>query len=95
MCKAPPPLPANLQSKKGTAGKTTHGSKANSLTQSFSPEVVWDLDDDQAEELGAEDDETIQKRAEYHEKLRILEEGLKELDAFTARPDSSSKRRSN
>lgn len=56
---------------------------------------MWDLDDDQAEELGAEDDETIQKRAEYHEKLRILEEGLKELDAFTARPDSSSKRRSN
>lgn len=62
------------------------------LAQRFSPEVVWDLDEDQAEELGAEDDSTIQSRTEYQGKLRILEEGLKELDAFTARPDSSSVR---
>lgn len=58
----------------------------------FSPEVVWDLDEDQINELGAEDDSTIQTRLEYQEKLRILEEGLKELDAFTVRPDLSSKR---
>lgn len=55
----------------------------------FSPEVVWDLDEDQIEYLGSEDDSTIQNRNEYEEKLHVLQEGLKELDAFTARPDSS------
>lgn len=71
------------------------GLKANYLSSRFSPEVVWDLDEDQIEELGAEDDSTIQSWNEYQEKLGILEEGLKELDAFTARPDSSSMRMPN
>lgn len=56
---------------------------------------MWDLNEEQIKELGAEDDTTIQNRTDLQEKLRILEEGLKELDAFTARPDSSSMRLPN
>ncbi|KAK7747408.1 hypothetical protein SLS53_001663 [Cytospora paraplurivora] len=59
------------------------------LPDVFCPEVVWDLDDDQIDDLGAEDDTTFKNRADLNEKLRVLEDGLKELDAFTARPDSS------
>lgn len=50
---------------------------------------MWDLDDVQIDDLGAEDDSTLKNRADLKEKLRVLEDGLKELDAFTARPDSS------
>lgn len=50
---------------------------------------MWDLDDDQIDELGAEDHTTLKSRADLQEKLRVLREGLKELDAFTARPGSS------
>lgn len=57
----------------------------------FSPEIVWDLEDDQIDYLGAEDDNTMKNRADLQEKLRVLEDGLKELDAFTARPDSSTR----
>jgi hypothetical protein len=56
----------------------------------FSPEVVWDLEDDQIDRLGSEDDGTIKKRNELQEKLRVLEDGLRELDAFTARSDAST-----
>lgn len=56
----------------------------------FSPETVWELDEEQIKELGAEDDETISSRTSLQEKLRVLEEGLRELDAFTGRPDSSA-----
>ncbi|ROW07486.1 hypothetical protein VPNG_07085 [Cytospora leucostoma] len=59
------------------------------LPDVFCPEVVWDLDEDQIDDLGAEDDTTLKNRADLKEKLRVLEDGLKELDAFTARPDSS------
>ncbi|KAI3390865.1 hypothetical protein diail_8475 [Diaporthe ilicicola] len=55
------------------------------LPDVFSPEVVWDLDDEQIESLGSEDDSTIKTRNELQEKLRVLEGGLKDLDAFTAR----------
>ncbi|KAI1469611.1 P-loop containing nucleoside triphosphate hydrolase protein [Daldinia caldariorum] len=51
----------------------------------FSPDVVWDLMDDDVEKLGSEDDATIKERAELGKKLEILETGLKDLDAFTAR----------
>lgn len=51
----------------------------------FSPEVVWGLEDDQVDKLGSEDDGTIQLRYDLQEKLGILEQGLKDLDAFTAR----------
>lgn len=51
----------------------------------FSPEVVWGLDDEQIDRLGSEDNSTIQLRQELQEKLGVLENGLKDLDAFTAR----------
>lgn len=56
----------------------------------FSPEVVWDLEDEQIDNLGAEDDGTIKNRNDLQEKLGVLEDGLRELDAFTARPDAST-----
>ncbi|KAK2599466.1 hypothetical protein N8I77_011220 [Diaporthe amygdali] len=55
------------------------------LPDVFSPEVVWDLDDEQIESLGSEDNSTIKNRNDLQEKLRVLEDGLKDLDAFTAR----------
>lgn len=57
----------------------------------FSPGVVWDLEDDEVDDLGAEDDGTIKTRTEMQEKIRVLGDGLEELDAFTARPDTSIK----
>lgn len=51
----------------------------------FSPEVVWGLEDGQVDKLGSEDDDTIQLRHDLQEKLGVLEQGLKDLDAFTAR----------
>lgn len=51
----------------------------------FSPEVVWGLEDEQIDRLGSEDNSTIQLRQELQEKLGVLENGLKDLDAFTAR----------
>lgn len=51
---------------------------------------MWDLEDEQIDSLGAEDDGTIKNRKDLQEKLRVLEDGLKELDAFTARPDTSN-----
>lgn len=56
---------------------------------SFSPQIVWDLEDDQIVDLGSEDEDTVRNRLELQEKLRVLEDGLKELDAFTARPNSA------
>ena len=47
--------------------------------------MVWDLSDEQVEQLGSEDDGTISDRAELTTKLRTLEKGLMDLDAFTAR----------
>ena len=47
--------------------------------------MVWDLTDDQVEQLGSEDDGTIKDREELTLKLQTLERGLKDLDAFTAR----------
>lgn len=58
---------------------------------SFSPEIVYDLTDEQIDQLGSEDDTTVQLRAELQEKLRVLEDGLQELDAFSARPDGSNR----
>ncbi|KAI8963162.1 P-loop containing nucleoside triphosphate hydrolase protein [Daldinia sp. FL1419] len=55
------------------------------LPSVFSPDVVWDLSDEEVEKLGSEDDETVRERAELAKKLTILETGLKDLDAFTAR----------
>ena len=54
-------------------------------TNSFSPDVVWDLSQEQVEQLGSEDDGTITDRQELTLKLRTLEKGLTDLDAFTAR----------
>ncbi|KAK8060281.1 dynamin family protein [Apiospora saccharicola] len=55
------------------------------LPDVLSPEVVWDLPDEQIERLGSEDDRTIAERSEVTKKLGILEQGLQDLDAFTAR----------
>ncbi|OTB09886.1 hypothetical protein K445DRAFT_323530 [Daldinia sp. EC12] len=55
------------------------------LPSVFSPDVVWDLTAEDVEKLGSEDDETIKERTELGKKLEILETGLKDLDAFTAR----------
>lgn len=51
----------------------------------FSPEVVWGLEDEQIDRLGSEDDSTIRNRHDLQEKLSVLENGLRDLDAFTAR----------
>ncbi|KAK6828063.1 transcriptional regulator [Apiospora arundinis] len=55
------------------------------LPNVLSPEVVWDLSDAQIDQLGSEDDSTIAERNEVTKKLGILEQGLQDLDAFTAR----------
>ncbi|KAK8127637.1 dynamin family protein [Apiospora sp. TS-2023a] len=55
------------------------------LPDVLSPEVVWDLSDEQIDRLGSEDDSTIAERNEVTKKLGILEQGLQDLDAFTAR----------
>lgn len=51
----------------------------------FSPDVAWDLSDEDVESLGSEDTGTVKNREELKTKLSILEKGLKDLDAFTAR----------
>ncbi|KAI1646714.1 P-loop containing nucleoside triphosphate hydrolase protein [Daldinia loculata] len=55
------------------------------LPNVFSPDVVWDLSDEDVEKLGSEDDGTVKERAELTKKLDVLETGLRDLDAFTAR----------
>ncbi|RYO80007.1 hypothetical protein DL766_000532 [Monosporascus sp. MC13-8B] len=55
------------------------------LPDVFSPDVVWDLSDEQVEQLGSEDDGTVKEREDLVKKLRTLEKGLMDLDAFTAR----------
>lgn len=50
---------------------------------------MWTLSDEQVELLGSEDDETVAERAELQKKLAILEKGLNDLDAFTARSGSA------
>ncbi|KAG6361682.1 hypothetical protein INS49_009909 [Diaporthe citri] len=55
------------------------------LPDVFSPEVVWGLEDEQIDRLGSEDDSTIRNRHELQEKLSVLEDGLRDLDAFTTR----------
>jgi hypothetical protein len=54
-------------------------------TLRFSPDVAWDLSDEEVERLGSEDDGTVTERAELQKKLEILEKGLNGLDTFTAR----------
>lgn len=46
---------------------------------------MWDLSDEDVEKLGSEDDGTVKERAELTKKLDVLETGLRDLDAFTAR----------
>ncbi|OTA68113.1 hypothetical protein K449DRAFT_364709 [Hypoxylon sp. EC38] len=55
------------------------------LPEVFCPDVVWDLSDEDVERLGSEDENTVKERSELTKKLEILEKGLKDLDAFTAR----------
>ncbi|KAI0110612.1 P-loop containing nucleoside triphosphate hydrolase protein [Hypoxylon sp. NC0597] len=55
------------------------------LPEVFCPDVVWDLSDEDVERLGSEDENTVKERSELMKKLEILEKGLKDLDAFTAR----------
>lgn len=47
--------------------------------------MVWDLSDEQVEQLGSEDDGTVKEREDLTKKLKTLEKGLMDLDAFTAR----------
>ncbi len=55
------------------------------LQNRFSPDVVWDLSDEAVEVLGSEDETTIKERIDLTKKLNTLENGLKNLDAFTIR----------
>ena len=55
------------------------------FTPRFSPDVAWDLSDEDVERLGSEDTATVTERAELQKKLEILEKGLSDLDAFSAR----------
>lgn len=50
--------------------------------------MVWDLTDEEIEQLGSEADTTIRERADLTKKLGVLEQGLRDLDAFTARSGS-------
>jgi hypothetical protein len=45
----------------------------------FCPEDVLDVDDAMVALLAAEDEETSAERERYSEKLRVLENGLREL----------------
>ncbi|KAI2613376.1 P-loop containing nucleoside triphosphate hydrolase protein [Hypoxylon sp. NC1633] len=58
------------------------------LPDVLSPNVVWDLDDEDVERLGSEDDGTVKERADLLKKLAVLEEGLRDLDAFTSRSNT-------
>lgn len=51
----------------------------------FSPEVVFGLEDEQIDRLGSEDDSTVRNHQDLQEKLSVLEDGLRDLDALTAR----------
>ncbi|PVH84492.1 dynamin family protein [Cadophora sp. DSE1049] len=51
----------------------------------FSPDVAWELSDEQVDELGSEDARTVNERAEQQKKKQILQKALSDLDAFTAR----------
>ncbi|KAI1443026.1 P-loop containing nucleoside triphosphate hydrolase protein [Annulohypoxylon stygium] len=55
------------------------------LPEVLCPDVIWDLSQEDVERLGSEDDNTVKERNELTKKLDILESGLKDLDAFTAR----------
>ncbi|CZS98728.1 uncharacterized protein RAG0_07339 [Rhynchosporium agropyri] len=55
------------------------------LTKVFSPDVAWELSDEQVELLGSEDDRTVTERAELQKKKAILTKALIYLDAVTAR----------
>ncbi|KAH9903861.1 P-loop containing nucleoside triphosphate hydrolase protein [Xylariomycetidae sp. FL2044] len=55
------------------------------LPDVFSPDVIWDLSEQDVERLGSEDEGTVKERLELVKKLDILEEGLRDLDAFTVR----------
>ncbi|KAI0835262.1 P-loop containing nucleoside triphosphate hydrolase protein [Hypoxylon sp. FL0890] len=55
------------------------------LPEVFCPDVVWELSDEDVERLGSEDENTVKERSELTKKLAILEKGLEDLDAFTAR----------
>ncbi|KAF3025031.1 hypothetical protein E8E14_014332 [Neopestalotiopsis sp. 37M] len=58
------------------------------LPEVFSPGVVWDLTEEEIEQLGSEASSTITERADLTKKLNVLEQGLRDLDAFTARTGS-------
>lgn len=47
--------------------------------------MVWDLSDEAVEKLGSEDESTVTERVDVTKKLKILEKGLQDLDAFTVR----------
>ncbi|KAL5324278.1 hypothetical protein ACEPPN_008823 [Leptodophora sp. 'Broadleaf-Isolate-01'] len=55
------------------------------LPRVFSPDIAWELTDEQVELLGSEDDRTVKDRAELQKKKAILGQALSDLDAFTAR----------
>jgi hypothetical protein len=46
---------------------------------------MWDLSDEDIELWGSEDGSTVSQRVALTKKLSILEDGLEDLDAFTAR----------
>lgn len=46
--------------------------------------MAWDLTPEQVDKLGSEDDGTVTERASLQKKLSILDQGLTDLDAFTA-----------
>lgn len=45
----------------------------------FSPEVVFELDDEEVRRMVAESEETSAERSRCTEKLGVLEEGLRDL----------------
>ena len=55
------------------------------LPSLFSPDVVFELGDEETCRLAAESDDTSAERSRYAEKLRILEAGLLDLKRLEKR----------
>lgn len=52
--------------------------------------MAWELSDEAVELLGSENSSTVAERDELTKKFDVLEQGLKDLDAFTTQSHTQS-----
>jgi hypothetical protein len=57
-----------------------------SLPTIFCPETVLDIEDDIVAALAAENEDSLAERAQSSEKLKVLENGLRELKSIKQHP---------